>query len=136
MLPALIDAFRTARSDGDRRLTELFADEVGLVASRHAGRPGRPRAPLIQRMMIYLQRSIVPEDTEVADFFDLGGVQVSRASVFFRHRDLPSTVRLTDSVVVVPILGPGRVPMRTLMGWVGRAHLVVRPGREPRIVAY
>ncbi len=136
MLPALVRALRDVDESGERELTQLFAEEIGLVAERHANRPGRPRATVIQRMLIYARRSIIPQDAEVADLFDLRAIQVSRASTYFRGRELPSTVRATDSVVVVPILAPGRVPMRTLMGWVGRGHLVVRSGRDPRIVAF
>ena len=136
MLPALIYALRDVNENGERELTQLFAEEVGLVAARHASRPGRPRATLIQRMLIYARRSIIPADAEVEDLFDVAAIQVFRASVFFRGRELPSTVRVTDTVVVVPVLADGRVPMRTLMGWVGRGYLVVRPGRDPRIVAF
>jgi len=136
MLPALVRALRDVDEIGERELTQLFADQIGLVSARHASRPGRPRATVVQRMLIYARRSIIPQDAEVADLFDLRAIQVSRASTFFRGRELPSTVRLTDTVVVVPVLAPGRVPMRTLLGWVGRGHLVVRPGRDPRIVAF
>ncbi len=136
MLPALVRALRDVDETSDRELTQLFAEEVGLVAARHASRPGRPRATVVQRMLIYARRSIIPQDAEISDLFDLRALQVSRASTFFRGRELPSTVHATDTVVIVPVLARGRVPMRTLMGWVGRGHIVVRSGRDPRIVAF
>ena len=40
-----------------------------------------------------------------------------------------------DLVVEVPIHEPGRAPLRTLLGWHLRGQLVVRPGRDPRLVA-
>lgn len=136
MLRALVGALRDVGTQGERPLTALFDEEVGQVADRVATRAGRPRAGIVQRLLIYARRSIIPPEAEVAELFDLDDVEVHRASVFFRNRELPSTVTATDLVVQAPILAPGRNPMRTLFGWSDRGTLVVRPGREPRIVAY
>jgi len=41
----------------------------------------------------------------------------------------------TDLVLEVPLREPGRGPLRTILGWSVRGQLVVRPGRDARIVA-
>lgn len=133
MLPALIHALRDAN---ERELEQLFAEEVGQIAARVAARAGRPRATIVQRMLNFARRSIIASDSDVGDLLDLSAVRVTRASRFFHGRELPRTVRVTDLVVEVPVLEPGRSALRTLLGWSGRGYLAVRPGRDARIVAY
>lgn len=133
MLPDLVDALRDGTEVGERRLVGLFDDEVGLVA-----RPAttQPRATLVLRLLSHARRGVMPPDATVEDLFDLEGVRVERAARFFANRELPRTARPTDLVVLAPIHEPGRSPMRQLFGWTVNAHLMVRPGREPVIVAY
>ncbi|MCA9605590.1 MAG: hypothetical protein KC619_08355 [Myxococcales bacterium] len=133
MLPALVEALRDGTEAGERRLVGLFEDEVGLVA-----RPAttQPRATLVLRLVSHARRGVVPRDALAEDLFDLEGVRVERAARFFANRELPRTAQPTDLVVLVPVREPGRSSMRQLFGWTVNAHLLVRPGREPRIVAY
>lgn len=133
MLPALIRALRDA---DERALEGLFAEDVGEVEARRATRGGRPRASLVERMLLYARRSIIASDAPVEDLLDLNEIRVMRASRFFQGRELPSGVRLTDLVVEAPLLEPGRTPLRTLLGWNGRGTIVVRAGHDARIVAF
>lgn len=132
MLPSFLRAVRDA---DERELGQLLAEEVGSVRSRRARQSGRPRATLIQRILVYARRSILPPDVEVDDLVDLERLRVSRASEFWHGRDMPRVVLPTDLVLEVPLLEPGRGPLRTLLGWSVRGHLVIRPGRDGRIVA-
>ncbi|MBX3271558.1 MAG: hypothetical protein KF729_14930 [Sandaracinaceae bacterium] len=135
MLPALVDALRAPEQASERALAALFHDEVGLVNDPRAEMTW-PRTTVVLRLSSNARRGVVPADTPVSELFDLEGIVVSRAAQFFANGALPSTVMPTDLVVAAPILGPGRAAMGALFGWRGRAHLTVRPGREPRIVAY
>ncbi len=132
MLPALLRAIRDA--DG-RELTDLFAEEVGAVRARRASQPAQARSGIVQRILLYAQRGLVPPDVEIGALVDLERLTVSRASDFWAGRDMPQVVLPTDLVLEVPLLEPGRGPLRTVLGWSVRGHLVVRPGREARIVA-
>ncbi len=132
MLPALVDAMREA-DGGERRLVGLFDDEVGLVARAATT---QPRATLIVRLVSHARRGAIPAEAAVEDLFELDRVRVERASRFFANRELPRTSRPTDLVLLAPVREAGRSPMRALFGWTTTAHLVVRPGRDPRIVAY
>jgi len=133
MLPALLRAVRDA---DERELENLLADEVTMVQTRRARRGGpRPRATLVQRILIYARRSVIPPDASVGDLVELSGLEVQRAAQYWRSREMPGELRPTDLVVEVPIRDAGRGPLRTMLGWHLRGHLVVRPGRDPRIVA-
>jgi len=136
MLPALVRALRDPDDSGDRALAELFADRVGRVNERHARRPGVPRGLLVPRLRLHSRRSILAPDAEVDDLFDVRSIEVVRASRYFRRAPMPSTARVTDLVVVAPLLPAAAGPLRTLLGWRERGTLVIRPGREPRIVAF
>jgi hypothetical protein len=133
MLPALLRALRDA---DERELESLFAEEVRAVDARR-GRRGtaRPRATLVQRMLIYARRSVIAPDADVDDLVDLSRLEVQRAAEHWRNRDVPESLRPTDLVVEVPIRDSARGALRTMLGWHLRGHLVVRPGRDPRIVA-
>ncbi len=109
MLPALLRAIRDV---DERELEQLLAE----------------------RILIYARRSVLPADARVSELVDLEQLEVRRAAQFW-PRDMPQAVRPTDLVVEVPIHEPGRAPLRTLLGWHLRGQLVVRPGRDPRIVA-
>jgi len=132
LLPSLLRAVRDA---DERELEQLLADEVVVSNARRSRRSVQPRATVIQRLLIYARRSVLPADVRVAELVDLEHLEVQRAA---RHweRDMPEDVRPTDLVVEVPIREPGRAALRTLLGWHLRGHLVVRPGRDPRIVAW
>ncbi|HJL14335.1 MAG TPA: hypothetical protein RMH99_01695 [Sandaracinaceae bacterium LLY-WYZ-13_1] len=132
MLPALLRAVRDA---DERELEEILAEEVASVDPRRSRRGARPRTALVQRILIYARRSVIPPDARVGDLVELGDLEVHRAARFWRDRDMPAAVRPNDLVVEVPIRGHGRAPLRTTLGWHLRGHLVVRPGRDPRIVA-
>jgi hypothetical protein len=130
MLPALLTAVRDA---DERRLEQLLAEEVSSAQNRE-GR-GRPRSALIAHVLRYARRSVIQPDARVEDLVDLPNVRVSRAAQFWTGRDTPEGVHPTDLVVEVPLLQAGRAPLRTMLGWHLRGHLVVRPGRDPRVVA-
>jgi len=136
MLPALVHALSDPADSGDRALTELFAERVGRVPRQHAQRPGIPRGLLVPRLRLHSRRSILSPDSTVDDLFDVRSIEVVRASSYFRRTPMPSTARVTDLVLVAPLLPAGAAPLRTLLGWRGRGTLVIRPGREPRIVAF
>ena len=132
MLPSLLEALRDA---DENRLESLFADEIfAAETQRRAGR-GRPRAAVVQRILIYARRAVIPANTTVDELVELEAVEVTRAAHAFGDRDMPDQVRPTDLVVEVPIREPGRAPLRTMLGWHLRGRMVVRPGADPRIVA-
>lgn len=132
MLPALIRAVRDA---DERQLESLFAEEVASVDNHPRGGGAQPRAPLVQRILVYARRSTLPPDATVEELVELSALEIHRAARYWAGRDMPEQVRATDLVVEVPIRDAGRVPLRTMLGWHLRGHLVVRPGRDPRIVA-
>ena len=132
MLPELLIALRDA---DERRLESVFAEEVLYLGRRRRSSGPRLRAELVQRILIYARRSIVPADAEPGDLVDLSEVAVRRAANYFEGEDLPESIRPTDLVVEVPVRNEARSPLRTVLGWHLRGHLVVRPGRDPRIVA-
>lgn len=131
MLPALLRAIRDV---DERELEQLLAEEITQVRVRRGRPAGQPRSAWIQRILIYARRSVLPADARVSELVDLEQLEVRRAAQFW-PRDMPQAVRPTDLVVEVPIHEPGRAPLRTLLGWHLRGQLVVRPGRDPRIVA-
>jgi hypothetical protein len=127
LLPILIRAIRDA---DERQLDQLFADDIVQGQSEP-----RPRSVLVQRVLIYARRQIIAADTPVEELVDIPNVQVARAGQFWQGRSPPPGVRPNDIVVEVPLLEAGRLPLRTTLGWQLRGYLVVRPGRDPRIVA-
>lgn len=131
MLPALLIAVRDA---DERELDNLFADEVLSLDEHRRGGP-RLRTELVQRILIYARRSIIAPDAEPEELVDLSEVAVRRAAQYFHGEDMPEQLRPTDLVVEVPLEDAARGPLRTVLGWHLRGHLVVRPGRDPRIVA-
>lgn len=133
LLPALI---RAVRDSDARRLEQILAEE--LVALQGQGdRPlPRPRAWLVERALALGQRQVIPPDAEVDDLVELASVQVGRVSQFWPAGSAPSGVRATDLVVEVQLTEQGRGPLRAIFSWHLRGRIVVRPGREPRIVAY
>lgn len=131
MLPELLIAVR----DGDeRQLENLFAEEVVMLDDRRRGGP-RLRAEQVQRILVYARRSILAADADPEDLVDLSQVAVRRAAEFFDGEEMPERLRPTDLVVEVPVQDEARGALRTVLGWHLRGHLIVRPGRDPRIVA-
>lgn len=130
MLPALLAAVR----DGDERaLQQLLADPVAQVVNIDA--EPRPRAAVVNRILVYARRSLIQPDVTLDELVDLASVRTSPASQFFAGRGLPAGTRPTDIVIEVSLLEAGRAPLRALLGWHLRGAMVVRPGREPRILA-
>lgn len=132
MLPAFLEAMRDA---DERALGQLLGEEIGSVRARGRRHAASPRATLVQRIVLHSRRAQLASDTEVEQLVDLERLRVSRASEFWAGREMPRTVLPTDLVLEVPLLEAGRGPLRTLVGWSVRGHLVVRPGRDARIVA-
>lgn len=133
MLPALLEALR----DGDEaRLEQTFAEEVFAASGPRAQAAGQPRVALVQRILAYTRRGIIARETPIEALIELEAIEVTRAAVAYRNRDMPEALRPTDLVVEAPITEGGRGPLRTLLNWHARARLVVRPGRDPRIVAF
>jgi hypothetical protein len=131
MLPALLEAMR----DGDARaLEQLLSDEVVASRGRSRSRPS-PRATLIQQILLYARRGLIPADAAPGDLVGLDALRVLRAAQHWRGRDAPDGVQRTDLVVEFPVLEPGRGPLRSVLGWHRRGFIVVRPGRDSRIVA-
>lgn len=130
MLPTLLNALRDA---DQAALERIFADEVATV--RRSDQRGQQRSTLIDRILAYARRQAIPPDLDVDHLVDLANVRVTRAGQFWQGRPMPGLVRPTDLVVEVPLLPEGRGALRALLGWDMRGHLVVRPGRDPRIVA-
>lgn len=127
MLPLFL---RAARDTDARQLEALLAVEVTTLAGQRA----RPRAVAVQE--IAGRRGLIQPDVDADRLVDLAGVRASRAAQFWHNRPPPPGVRATDIVLELPILEPGRVPLRILFNWQLRGYLVVRPGRDARIVAY
>lgn len=129
MLPALLAAAR----DGDERtLRQLFADEVTQVQSPDAD--PRPHDVVVGRILLFARRTLIQPDVQVEELVDLANVRASRAAQIFEGRGLPRGLRATDVVLEVPLLEAGRAPLRSMLEWHLRGTLVVRPGRDPRIV--
>jgi hypothetical protein len=131
LVPALLRAVRDA---DERALDQLFADEVAQTTGR-SDVPPRPRAVLVERILIYAQQQVVQPDVPLDELVDFASVQVMRAAQFWQGRELPEGISPTDVVVEVPLLDAGRGPLRGMLGWHLRGRMVVRPGRDPRIVA-
>lgn len=132
MLPRLLEALR----DGDEAALEsLLAPVVFRAARRRANGAARPRASLVQRMLIYAGRGMLQPGTPIAELVELEQVSVQRAAGAYPDGSLPGSVESTDLVVEVPIRDPGRTALRALLGWHQRGRLIVRPGSDPRIVA-
>lgn len=132
MLPVLLRAIRDA---DQHQLEQLFADEVIQVQGQGERTQVRPRALVLERILAYARRTIIQPDVEVDEMVDLPNVQVSRAAQFWQGREMPPGVRATDLVVQAPLLDAGRAPLRAVLMWHLTGHMVVRPGRDPRIVA-
>lgn len=132
----MLPAFLSAVCEGDeRRLEALLADDLAQVQSHGRGHEAvsRPRSILVQRVMIQAQRAGLPPDVTVAELVDLVHVNVTRAAQRWEG-DLPNGLRPTDVVVEVPLEEAGRAALSPLLGWRIRGLIVVRPGRDPRIV--
>lgn len=130
MLLALVRAVRDA---DERRLEELFADEL-VITQGHARPERRARSTAVQRILVNARRGLIQPDVEVEELIDLSSVEVSRAAQHWQGREPPDGIRPTDVVVEVTLLPEGRA-LRPLLGWVLRGLVVVRPGRDARIVA-
>ena len=130
ILPALLEAMRDAN---EPRLETLLAEELVQARSRTNSR--QPRATIIQRMLIYARRSVIPADASADDLVALDQLTVTRAAQHYENREMPETIRPTDLVVEVPLRDAARGPLRTMLGWQSRGLLIVRPGRDPRVVA-
>jgi len=85
-----------------RALEQLLSEDVGEIDARSTTRGGRPRASLVERMLLYARRSIIASDVQIEDLVDLNEIRVTRASRFFQGRELPSGVRLTALVLGAP----------------------------------
>ena len=132
MLPDLLRAMRDA---DERGLEQLLADELSAVNSNRGPSNTRPRASWVERIMAYARRAAIPGDARIEELVDLETLEISRAVQFWRNREMPENVRPTDLVVEVQLLEPARGPLRSMLGWHLRGTVVVRPGRDPRIVA-
>lgn len=130
MLPALIAAVRDA---DEHALVELLADPVAQVLSPET--EPRPREAVVQRILVFARRGVLQPDVDVGELVDLPNVRASRAAQFFEGRELPAGTRPTDVVLEIPLLEAGRTPLRALLHWHLRGTMVVRPGRDARIVA-
>ena len=131
LLVALLEAVRDADESG---LELLFAEEIAPARGRDSTAL-RPRSAVIQRVLIYARRGVISGAVSVEDMVDLGALEISRAATHYRGRDMPPNVRPTDLVVEIPILEPGRVALRTMLGWHPGGLIVVRVGSEARILA-
>lgn len=131
MLPSLLRAVRDA--DG-AALEHLLAENVASVQARGDTR-ALARDTWIERVLLYARRAVIPADVEIGELVDLANVRVTRAAQFWNGRDMPEGVRGTDLVVEAPVLEEGRGPLRATLLWTMRGFLVVRVGRDPRIVA-
>jgi hypothetical protein len=129
MLPELLVAVQA----GDPRALEtLLAEELVLLQNRDA--VARPREAVVDRIVRATQRASMPPDAPVEELVDLASVRVSRAAQAFAGRGLPPGIRATDVVVEVPLLDAGRIILRMLLGWHHEGRMIVRPGRDARIV--
>ncbi|MGE0791907.1 MAG: hypothetical protein AB7S26_39905 [Sandaracinaceae bacterium] len=131
MLPAFLTAIRDA---DERELARLLSEELAVVQAQRGRGVAQSRATLIQRVLVYAQRSLVPTDAAVEELVDLENLEVRRARELW-HDALPEGLLATDLVIEVRPLDAGRTALRILLGWGVTGRLVVRPGREPRIVA-
>jgi hypothetical protein len=129
MLPALLAAAR----DGDQRaLEQLLADEITNVQTPDVA--PRPREVVVERVLLFARRALIQPDVRVEELVDLTNARASRAAQSFEGREVPRELRPTDVVLEVPLLEAGRAPLRSMLGWHLRGTIVVRPGRDPRIV--
>ncbi len=131
LLPTFVRAVR----DGDERVLEqLLSEEVAQARGRSDSHL-RPRSAIVQRILDHARRTAIRPDIGVEELIELSAVRVSRAAQFWQDREIPDGVWPSDVVVEVPLLDEGRAAFRAILGWDLRGHLVVRPGRDPRIVA-
>lgn len=131
----LLSSLLAAVRDGDERaLDSLLADPVAQILRPETA--PRPRDAVVRHIVRFARRSIIQPDVGVDELVDLANVRASRAAQFFEGRELPAGTRATDVVLEVPLLDAGRAPLQTLLGWHLRGAMIVRPGRDPRIVAY
>lgn len=132
LLPVLL---RAARDADQHQLEQLLLDEVVLLQGHGSRALIQPRASLVERVLHAARRSILQPDAEVDELVDLTTVRVSRAAEHYQAGNLPPHVRATDVVLDVSLLEAGRAPLRVLFQWQLRGRIIVRPGRDPRIVA-
>lgn len=132
LLPALLLAVRDA---DERRLEQLLAPRV-IRLLQHRSAAVRPREMVVQRLLLYARRSVIQPDVRVEELVEIGRVQASRAAQFFEGREMPEGIRATDVVLEVPVLATGRGALGAMLRWHARGAMVVRPGRDPRIVAF
>ncbi len=130
----LLSLLRAVRDADERQLEQLFADELTLIQGRTRPEP-RPRSVEIQHLLLHARRGVIQPDLAIEEMVDLTTVEVSRAAQHWPGRDLPEGVRPTDLVVEVTLLAEGRAPLRAMLQWTLRGQIVVRPGRDARIVA-
>ena len=130
MLPALLDALRTSDA---RRLEQLLAEEVTQLQGTQAA--PRARGTLVERILRHARTAVIQPDAPIAELVDLESVEVERAARFYRSRAMPTGVRATDLVVRFRVLERGRGPLHAMFRWEHLGQMVVRPGRDPRIIA-
>lgn len=132
LLPALLVAVRDADERGLEQL--LDTQVVSLLQNRSAA--VRPREVVVQRLLLYARRSVIQPDVGVEELIELGSVQTSRAAQFFEGREMPEGLRATDVVLEVSVHDAARGALGAMFRWHARGAMVVRPGRDPRIVAF
>ncbi len=132
MLPVLLRAMR----DADRSQLEAILAEQIVEQQGHAEPELQSRGNVVERILAFARRSTLAPDVEVEQLVDLGSVTVVRAAQHWPAGNLPPGLRGTDLVVEVRVLEHGAQPLGLLLRWRSRGSLVVRPGREPLIVAW
>lgn len=132
MLPVLL---RAARDGDQHQLEQILLEEVVMLQGRGDRPLARPRSSFVEHLMHAARRSVIQTDVEVEEMVDLTTVRVSRAAEHYQGRSLPTNVRATDVVLDVNLLEAGRAPLRMLFLWQMRGRIIVRPGRDPRVVA-
>ena len=129
--------FVEAVRDGDRAaLEEQLAETVGRARPRLVT-PHMPRAQIVEQLVEGPRRRFAPNaDTPIEQLIDANGITVSPLSQSEEAGELPEGLLPTDLDVAIPIGELGRRFLLHMLQWAPNGRLVIRPGVQPRILAW
>ena len=129
--------FVEAVRDGDRQaLEEQLAETVGRTRPRLLT-PHMPRAQIVEQLVEGPRRRFAPDaDTPIEQLIDANAITVTPLSQSEDAGELPEGLLPTDLDVVIPIGEVGRRFLLHMLQWAPNGRLIVRPGVQPRILAW
>jgi hypothetical protein len=129
---AVVARFIDAVQASDQgELERLFADPITPMGRRREPRI-QEREALIAFVLEAAQQQPGPAVgvQEIANLRDLSVTPLSESY----GEDLPTGLAPTDLLVTFPVDPQGGRNLRAALGWLANGMMVIRPGRQPRIV--